>query len=165
MNKFDMINSKIVDLEQLEKLVYMWRFKGFDIVFTNGCFDLLHRGHIHLLANAADVNEKLIVGLNSDASVTRLKGANRPILDEESRKLLLASMALVDAVIIFEEDTPAKVIETIKPDVIVKGSDYKEFEIVGADVVSQNNGKVRIVNLLDGYGTTKIEEKILKNKS
>lgn len=153
MKKVEIIQKKIFSKEIFRHTLALWKFKNEKIVFTNGCFDILHQGHIHLLTCAADFGNKLIVGINSDNSVKRLKGNNRPLQDEKTRLLVMASLHFVDAVIKFEEDTPYDLIKFIQPDILVKGGDYKAGEIVGADVVRQ----VEIVNLLEGFSTTKIE--------
>ena len=130
------------------------------IVFTNGCFDILHVGHVRYLKQAKNLGTLLVVGLNSDASVTRLKGENRPIYNQESRALILASMSFVSAVIVFEEDTPYELIKLVEPDVLVKGGDYSADEVVGADIVKAKGGRVEIVDLAEGYSTSELEEQI-----
>ncbi len=160
MSKFEHIKRKIVTYDQLKSNLNIWRFLGNKIVFTNGCFDLIHPGHIDYLAKAAELGNKLIVGLNSDASTARLKGPGRPITDEYSRSLILASFYFVDAVILFDEPTPLALITSILPDILVKGGDYTVDEIVGADVVLQNGGEVLTLDFLPGYSTTLIEKKI-----
>jgi rfaE bifunctional protein nucleotidyltransferase chain/domain len=132
-------------------------------VFTNGCFDLLHLGHIDYLSKAADMGDKLVIGLNSDASASALKGPGRPITDQLSRSLMLASFSFVDAVVIFDEPTPLHLIELVKPDILVKGADYSIEQIVGADVVLQYGGEVKTIEYLSGYSTTLIEKKIRSN--
>jgi len=127
-----------------------------EIVFTNGCFDLLHEGHVHLLMAAAKEGDRLVVALNSDASVKRIKGNTRPILNQQKRYDALIVLEYVDLVIIFEEDTPIQLIKTLKPNVIVKGSDYKLEEVVGYELVKSWGGKVVLVPLLDGISTSKI---------
>lgn len=141
------------------------RFLGKRIVFTNGCFDLLHAGHTDYLARAADLGDKLIVGLNTDSSVKRLKGSSRPVNDQDARAMVLASLSLVDSVILFEEDTPASLIGKVMPDVLVKGGDYGTDEIAGADQVRANGGSVVSIPLLKGYSTSGIIEKILSGKT
>jgi rfaE bifunctional protein nucleotidyltransferase chain/domain len=126
------------------------------IVFTNGCFDILHRGHVEYLQKAKTFGDKLVVGLNSDASVRRLKGETRPIQDEKSRKIILEALRFVDEVIIFDEDTPYELIKKIQPDVLVKGADYKPEDIVGYDIVKAKGGEVRTVEFVDGHSTSKI---------
>lgn len=137
-----------------------WNKSGSKIVFTNGCFDLVHRGHIDYLSKAADLGDVLIIGLNTDNSVSRLKGNKRPIIDQESRALLLASLFFVSAVVLFDEDTPYELIIMIQPDVLVKGADYKPEEIVGYDVVSAKGGRVETLEFLPGFSTSAIEKKI-----
>ena len=154
------INNKIFDLQNLMKKIEKWRSENKKIVFTNGCFDLIHLGHIELLARSSDLGDILIIGVNSDASIQNLKGENRPIIEENSRVKQLAALEFVDAVVLFDEDTPQKLIETIKPDVITKGGDYKAENIVGNEVVTQKNGQVVIIPLTQGYSTTSILKKI-----
>lgn len=160
MNKLDILSKKIYSLEQLKPQLAIWRFQDKKIVFTNGCFDLLHLGHIDYLAKSADLGQKLIVGLNSDQSISEIKGAGRPITDETSRTGILAALFFVDAVVLFDEQTPLNLIRGIKPDVIVKGADYTPDQIVGADIVLQNGGEVKTIAYLPGYSTTAIEGKI-----
>ena len=135
-----------------------WRSEGAHIGFTNGCFDLLHPGHLQCLREAAKLCDKLIVGLNDDASVKRLKGDSRPIQSETMRAMILSHLPFVDAVMLFSEDTPANLIEAITPEILIKGGDYSESEIVGADHVIKNGGKVQTIPLLDGHSTTAILE-------
>jgi D-beta-D-heptose 7-phosphate kinase/D-beta-D-heptose 1-phosphate adenosyltransferase len=139
-----------------------WRFLGKTLSFTNGCFDLLHEGHIASLSQAAAEGDVLIVGLNSDASTKRLKGSERPINNENSRALLLASMIIVDAVVIFEEDTPLNLVTAIMPDVMVKGGDYSIEQIEGAKEVIANGGRVVINPIVEGFSSTRIVEQIKK---
>jgi D-glycero-beta-D-manno-heptose 1-phosphate adenylyltransferase len=164
MNYLHYIESKILDAESLEKALTHWRFEGQKIVFTNGCFDLLHSGHLQYLAQAKNLGTKLVIGLNSDASTKRLKGAHRPINDEKSRSLMLAALIFVDAVVVFEEDTPLQLIEIVQPDVLVKGGDYSINTIVGAELVQQKGGLVTTLPFLEGYSTTNIEKKIKQNQ-
>ena len=138
----------------------VWKYMGLKIVFTNGCFDIIHYGHIDYLARAASLGGKLIIGLNTDASVSKLKGPNRPIQDQQSRALILAAMQFVDAVILFDEETPQELISFLIPDILVKGSDYRIEQIVGADVVLNNGGKVETMDFVAGYSTSNIIEKI-----
>jgi len=163
MNPWKQIEAKILQPNQIQALLAQWREGAVQVVFTNGCFDLLHYGHIHYLAAAKAQGTHLVVGLNSSASVSRLKGAHRPIKDEQSRAILLAALACVDAVIIFEEDTPLKLIQQVKPDVLVKGGDWRPEQIVGFDFVSQYGGKVGSLDFIPGYSTTTLEEKIRNN--
>lgn len=160
MNNTELIQHKIKTLDQIKPLLNLWRFKDYKIVFTNGCFDLLHLGHIDYLAKAANFGNKLIIGLNSEQSTSLLKGKNRPITDEKSRSGILASLFFVDAVVLFNEQTPLQLIEVIIPDVLVKGADYTIDQIVGADLVLKNGGEVKTINYLPGYSTTVIEQKI-----
>lgn len=149
-------NPKLLALPVLLEKVEDWRRKNESIVFTNGCFDLLHPGHISLIRQSASQGDHLIIGLNSDSSVRRLKGETRPIQDEQSRALLLAALRGVDAVVMFDTDTPLELISQIRPDVLVKGSDYSLETVVGADVVQSYGGKVYLANLVDGCSTTSL---------
>ena len=158
MEKLAVIRSKIFDNDELERKLAFWRFKNSEIVFTNGCFDVLHRGHIEYLAQARDKGEVLIVGLNTDASVRRLKGAGRPVNPQEARAMVLASLLFVDAVVFFDEDTPYELIKTIQPDVLVKGADYSPETIVGYDIVTDKGGRVETVELVEGFSSTGIIE-------
>ena len=160
MSKLENIQHKIFSLEQLKASLNIWRLLEKKIVFTNGCFDLLHLGHIDYLAKAADLADKLVIGLNSDLSTNILKGPNRPITDEHSRSLILASFSFVDAVILFDDQTPLELIKSVRPDILVKGSDYTIEQIIGSDIVLQNGGQVKTIDYLPGYSTTLIEEKI-----
>lgn len=164
MQMLDIIKNKILDLETLGRWIAYWRFHSKKIVFTNGCFDILHLGHIDYLSKAHDAGDILIVGMNSDASTKLLKGKNRPVNNQESRSVLLASLHFVDAVVIFNEDTPYKLIQFIRPDVLVKGGDYKTEEIAGYDIVQKNGGKVITIDLLEGYSTSGIEARIRDEK-
>ena len=163
MNKLEIVQSRIFSRKdkELKRLLSYWRFKGYRIVFTNGCFDLLHLGHIDYLAKASELGHVLIVGLNTDHSVRKLKGKNRPIQDEISRAMILASLRFVDAVVFFGEDTPYELIKTTQPDILVKGSDYEPMEIVGYDIVTGKGGEIMTIDYLEGYSTSGIEEKIL----
>lgn len=161
MNTLKIIQSKIYTIESLKKQLAIWKFKEKKIVFTNGCFDILHLGHIDYLSKAAALGNMLVVGLNSDASIQRIKGNLRPIIDEESRKMALASMLFVDAVILFDDETPYELIKEIKPNILVKGSDYKAEDVVGYDIVTANNGEVITIDLVNGYSTTSIIKKII----
>jgi len=150
------ISEKIYSLTGIIEKANQWKKEGKKIVFTNGVFDLLHKGHIFSLIQAAKEGDVLVIGLNSDSSVKRLKGASRPINDQNSRALLLAALSMVDAVVIFEKDTPLKLITSILPAVLVKGGDYTIDEIAGAKEVIANGGKVVINPILDGFSTTSI---------
>ncbi len=152
--------QKICTLSRALDLVQTWRHQGLKIGFTNGCFDLLHGGHVHLLQLARSKCDRLIVGMNSDASVKRLKGETRPVQSEDVRALVLSAMQCVDAVILFEDDTPLNLIETLLPDVLFKGADYTVETVVGADVVKKNGGKVELISLVPGLSTTKTIEKL-----
>ncbi len=158
MKKSEVITDKICNEKTLMQKISVWRFLGKKIIFTNGCFDILHKGHAWLLnaASATTENAILIVGLNSDASVKRLKGESRPINTFDDRAFLLASLYAIDAVIIFEEDTPIHLIELIQPDVLVKGGDYNADTIVGAEIVKIHGGKVIIIPYLDNYSSSAI---------
>jgi len=141
-------------------MLAIWRFRGEKIVFTNGCFDILHPGHIEYLSKAADLGDVLIIGLNSDESVRRLKGENRPVNSETARAQVLASLRFVTAVVLFGEDTPYELIRTVQPDVLVKGGDYTAEEIVGNDIVTASGGQVVILGFLPGYSTSHLIRKI-----
>ena len=156
----DADNPKLFSLPALVERVEEWRRKNESVVFTNGCFDLLHPGHVSLIRQSAAQGDRLIVGLNSDASVRRLKGPSRPIQNELSRALVLASLAGVDAVVLFDEDTPLELVTALQPDVLVKGSDYTLDNVVGADVVLQRGGRVYLADLVNGCSTTGIVQKI-----
>jgi D-glycero-beta-D-manno-heptose 1-phosphate adenylyltransferase len=160
MKKADAIPDKICDLNTLKQRIAAWRVTGKTISFTNGVFDLLHEGHIFSLSQAAKEGDYLIVAVNSDASVRRLKGEDRPLNNEEARALVLASMVMVDAVVIFEEDTPLNVITTLMPDVLVKGGDYTVDEIAGAKEVIAKGGRIVINQLVEGISTTRLINKI-----
>ena len=154
------INNKIISLEKAIELSQKWKANGEKVVFTNGCFDLLHAGHITYLSEAAALGTKLIIGLNADKSVQALKGPSRPINDEKTRSLLLAAMQFIDAVVIFEEQTPQNLINHLLPDVLVKGGDYTLDNIVGAKEVLENGGEVKTLSFLPGYSSTSIIDKI-----
>ena len=154
------IKSKIYNAAQVELQSNKWREEGLKIVFTNGCFDILHYGHIHYLADARAQGDKLIVGVNSSASVARLKGPHRPINDDFTRLHLLAALEFVDAVVVFEEDTPLNLIKQVLPDLLVKGGDWKPEQIVGAKEVMESGGEVKSLAFVEGYSTTGIEDKI-----
>lgn len=155
------IENKIVrNSADMVATLNMWRFKEERIVFTNGCFDVVHRGHVEYLAKSAELGTKLIIGLNTDASVRRLKGENRPINEEYARALLLASFVFVNKVILFDEDTPLELIRVVQPDVLVKGSDYKPENIVGYDVVKAKGGEIATIDFVPGFSTTSILQKV-----
>jgi len=160
MSYLKTIQHKIFSLSDLKNQVNAWKQAGENVVFTNGCFDIIHRGHIEVLAQTADLGDKLIIGLNSDTSIQKLKGENRPIIDEQARSILLAALSFVDAVILFPEDTPINLISALLPDVLAKGGDYEIETIVGHEIVQQNGGKVKLVPFVDGFSSTTIIEKI-----
>jgi len=160
MKSVQSIPSKIYDLPALEQELIRWRIKNKKIVFTNGVFDILHEGHIASLSQAASYADVLIVGVNSDASVKRLKGDARPINNERARALVLASLVMTDGIIIFEEDTPLNLITTIMPEVLVKGGDYTIGQIAGAKEVIENGGQVILADMVEGVSTTAIIEKM-----
>lgn len=162
MKKLEFISTKILDREQLKRACAVWKFKEMKVVFTNGCFDILHLGHIEFLAKAAELGDILVIGMNSDRSVHRIKGESRPINDEHSRSMVLASLDFVTVVVLFDEKTPYELIKAIQPDILVKGRDYKPREIVGYDIVLAKGGRVKTIELTPGYSTTAIEQKILE---
>ena len=164
MKKFsslELVRNKILDHSQLTLQLLRWDFFSKKIVFTNGCFDILHLGHIDYLAKAADEGDVLVIGLNSDKSTSGLKGPKRPINGEEQRAMILASLHFVTSVVIFDEPTPYNLIKQVQPDVLIKGGDYKPEEIVGYDIVKAKNGIVKTIEFLPGYSTSSIEEKII----
>lgn len=150
------IPHKIMTLPELQRTIASWRLLGKTVSFTNGCFDILHEGHIASLSQAASEADFLVVGLNSDSSIKRLKGSNRPVNNQHSRALILASLILVDAVVVFEEDTPLSLITSIMPDVLVKGGDYTVEQIAGSREVLANGGRVVINPIVEGFSTTGI---------
>lgn len=158
--KKNTLTQKIVSLAELTDLVKSWKAAGEKIVFTNGVFDLLHAGHITYLSEAADLGNKLIIGLNSDLSVQRIKGPSRPVNNDSTRSLMLAAMFFIDAVVFFGEDTPINVINAVLPDVLVKGGDYTVENIVGAKETISDGGEVKVLTFLPGYSSTAIIEKI-----
>lgn len=160
MSFFEKIEKTVQSRAQAAQTVEKWKQAGQNIVFTNGCFDLIHFGHLHYLAAARDLGDRLVVGVNASASVSRLKGPHRPIKDETTRAHLLASLKMVDLVVIFEEDTPLELITLLTPDVLVKGGDWKPEQIVGSDWVLQHGGSVQSLSFIEGYSTTILEQKI-----
>lgn len=163
MHKLQWIQNKILPgADMLQRQCQVWRATGKKIVFTNGCFDILHHGHLDLLARAADMGNVLVVGINTDQSVKKLKGPERPVNHENDRAFQLASLLCVDAVCLFDEDTPANLIEKVKPDVLVKGGDYTIDKVVGADFVKSYGGKVEIVPFVEGYSTSGLIANIKK---
>lgn len=165
------MKAKIVDAREAQLLINSWKFKGDKVVFTNGCFDILHQGHVVYLAKAAEMGNKMIVALNSDQSVrNQNKSPERPINPEDSRAIVLAGLGFIDLIVIFDAETPQEIIEFLNPDVLVKGADYDANEtdpsnkkyIVGSDFVRKNNGTVKVVELEEGFSTTSIIEKMKK---
>ena len=171
MSRLSYLKAKIVDAREAQLLINSWKFKGDKVVFTNGCFDILHLGHVVYLAKAAEMGNKMIVALNSDQSVrNQNKSPERPINPEDSRAIVLAGLGFIDLVVIFDAETPKEIIEFLNPDVLVKGADYDANEtdpsskkyIVGSDFVRKNNGTVQVVELEQGFSTTSIIEKMKK---
>lgn len=160
MSRHNPVQEKIHSWESLKQKVREWEAAGKKVVFTNGCFDILHKGHVDYLSKAANLGDILVLGLNTDASVSRLKGPHRPIQDEGSRQLILASLGFVDAVVLFDQQTPYELISLVQPDVLVKGSDYKPEDIVGYDIVKAKGGEVVTIDFIPGYSTSGIEKKI-----
>ncbi|MFH2143943.1 MAG: D-glycero-beta-D-manno-heptose 1-phosphate adenylyltransferase [Bacteroidota bacterium] len=160
MEHLEIIKTKIRDQNSLTGLLSFYRFKNYKIVFTNGCFDILHLGHIEYLAKAADFGDVLLIGLNTDDSVRKIKGPNRPVNNQESRALVLASLTFVNNVIYFDQDTPYNLIKIIQPDILVKGSDYKTEDIVGSDIVLAKNGEVKTIDFVEGFSTSNIINKL-----
>ncbi|MDP4685091.1 MAG: adenylyltransferase/cytidyltransferase family protein [Crocinitomicaceae bacterium] len=165
MSRLTFLQNKIIELDDAKRMLAMWRMKGDKIVFTNGCFDILHKGHVTYLAQAAQEGTRLVIGLNTDASVREQgKGEDRPINDQDARALVIAALGFVDLVMFFEEQTPINLIKELLPDVLVKGADYDPNEtdpnskkyIVGSDLIKSNGGKVIAIPLVDGYSTTSI---------
>ena len=154
------VKNKIFNKNNLLEKLQTWRGANKKIVFTNGCFDLIHLGHIEVLARSADLGDILIIGVNTDSSIKELKGNNRPIIEENSRAQQLASLEFVDAVILFNEQTPLELIKVIKPNVITKGGDYNSEQVVGNEIAVKNEGEVIIIPLTQGYSTTSILDKI-----
>lgn len=163
MHKLQWIQNKLLtDTISIERHCHMWRSLGKKIVFTNGCFDILHQGHLDYLAKAADLGNILVVGLNTDASVKRLKGAERPVNNEMDRAFQIASLLCVDAVCLFNEDTPEELIKHVDPDILVKGGDYKPDTIAGASYMLRKGGKIEIIPFVEGYSTSSLISRIKK---
>lgn len=157
----DILKKKILTRQELVRQVAIWRLKSYTVVFTNGCFDILHPGHVDYLSKAADLGDVLIIGLNSDSSVKQLnKGINRPLQSENDRALILSSIQFIEAICVFDEATPYELIKAVQPDVLVKGGDWKEADIVGSDIVKAKGGSVISIPFVAGYSTTNIEKKI-----
>jgi rfaE bifunctional protein nucleotidyltransferase chain/domain len=160
MKHLEIIKNKILNPEELRSIMAVKQMEGKTFAFSNGCFDLVHQGHIDYLSKSRDLADYLVIGLNTDNSVRRLKGPRRPINDEYSRALMLASFLFVDYVVMFDEDTPYNLIKTLQPDVLIKGSDYKVEDIVGYDIVTARGGKVVTLDFIPGFSTTLIEKRI-----
>ena len=160
MNQWNKLQAKVYTTDTLKSQLTEWRKNDLKIVFTNGCFDLLHLGHVDYLANARDLGHKLIVGLNTDASVSRIKGPSRPVKDQKSRATILAAMQFVDAVIFFDDETPIDLITWVQPDVLVKGGDYTLEGIVGHEIVLAKGGEVKTIPFVEGYSSSKLIAKI-----
>ena len=160
MSSLKKIKDKIFDLDSLKNKVISWKENGHKIVFTNGCFDIMHKGHIEVLSKSSDLGDKLIIGLNSDSSVQKLKGNSRPIIDENSRAIALAALSFVDAIVLFSEDTPINLISTLNPDILAKGGDYEIRTIVGHEIVQKNGGEVILIPFVEGFSSTNIINKI-----
>jgi rfaE bifunctional protein nucleotidyltransferase chain/domain len=154
------IKQKIISYPELDRLLAFWKFRSLKIVFTNGCFDILHLGHVEYLSQAASFGDILIIGLNSDVSIKSIKGPFRPVQDEFARASILASLQFVSKVIIFDEDTPYELIKKIQPDILVKGADYKPEDIVGYDIVKAKGGEIITIEYVEGYSTTGILNKL-----
>lgn len=152
--------NKIYEVAELQKTIASWKAAGNKVVFTNGCFDLVHLGHVDYLQKARNLGDKLVVALNTDASVSRIKGPNRPISTENSRARVMAAFEFVDAVVLFDEPTPKEVIEALCPDILTKGADYSIENIVGADFVQRNGGEVKTISFVEGFSTSSLIEKI-----
>ncbi|HRN55919.1 MAG TPA: D-glycero-beta-D-manno-heptose 1-phosphate adenylyltransferase [Agriterribacter sp.] len=155
-----LISNKILTFDDMRHQVKRWRLLDKSIVFTNGCFDILHEGHLEILSRSATLGDILVVGVNTDRSVKKLKGANRPVNNERFRTKMLAALTMVDAVVLFDEPTPLELIRVIAPDTLVKGGDYAIDRVVGAEDVIKNGGEVKIVPLVNGYSTTALIQKI-----
>lgn len=153
-------SAKIVSTQKAIEEVQNWKKLGLKVVFTNGCFDILHLGHVDYLEKASKLGNKLVVGLNTDASVSRIKGPTRPITDQISRSRVMAALAFVDLVVFFDDETPLELISQLIPSVLVKGNDYLAENIVGANIVKQHNGSVKTIELVSGYSTSAVVNKI-----
>ncbi|MEY3051910.1 MAG: D-glycero-beta-D-manno-heptose 1-phosphate adenylyltransferase [Bacteroidota bacterium] len=160
MDNWYALQQKIQPVETLRQTLASWRRENLRVVFTNGCFDLIHPGHVRYLAQARDLGDKLVVGINGDASVRRLKGENRPLLPASARSVVLAGLAFVDAITSFDEDTPLELIRMVRPSVLVKGGDWALHQIVGAAEVKAYGGLVQSLPFLDGFSTSSLEHKM-----
>lgn len=156
--------KKIAPPGQMLKTINDWKKDGFPVIFTNGCFDILHVGHVDYLQQAKNLGGKLVIGVNTDESVKRIKGPDRPIVDEQARMRVLASLEFVDGVTWFDNNTPLELISLLLPDILIKGNDYSIDNIVGADVVMKNGGRVDTIPMVEGYSTSNIVDKIIKIK-
>lgn len=162
MEHLDYIKNKILTPQALLSKRAYWSFKNQSVVFTNGCFDIIHRGHVEYLAKAASLGKVMVIGVNTDHSVRKIKGKDRPVQDQDTRALVLAAMEFVSAVILFDEDTPYELIKSVQPDILVKGADYKPEDIVGYDIVTGRGGKVVTIPFVEGFSTTSIIQKLSK---
>jgi len=162
-NNYTIYSKLITDETLLLRKLSAWRFKNKKIIFSNGCFDILHRGHVEYLYKASLLGDILVLGLNTDKSVQKIKGPKRPVVDQQSRAIVLSALEFVDAIVFFDEDTPYNLIKTVQPDILIKGDDYKPEDIVGADIVEQKGGKIKTIPLTEGFSTSQLIEK-LKNK-
>jgi len=152
--------NKILDSHQAAVVINNWKAENKKVVFTNGCFDIVHLGHVDYLEKARNLGDRLVLGLNTDASVSRIKGPSRPIVDQNSRARVMASLEFVDLVVLFDQETPYELIGALIPDILVKGNDYLAENIVGADIVNKNGGKVETIELVKGYSTSNIVKRI-----
>ena len=159
--KQSLTEHKIISIDEIGNRVRSWREESRKLVFTNGCFDILHSGHVRYLQTAADFGDILILGLNSDTSVRKLKGSHRPIMSQNDRAYILSAIETIDYIVIFDEETPARLIQSVSPDVLVKGGDYLPEDVVGYDTVAENGGCVKIVPYVEGKSTTAIVNSIL----
>jgi D-glycero-beta-D-manno-heptose 1-phosphate adenylyltransferase len=159
-SNFDSLSQKIVTIDNIKQRITEARANKKQIIFTNGCFDIIHPGHIEYLSKASDYGDIFILGLNTDNSIRKLKGSDRPILNQHSRAIILASMFFLDYIVLFDEETPYNIIQSIQPDILVKGGDYKAENIVGYDIVTKKGGKVITIPLTEGFSTTNIIKKM-----
>ena len=154
MSQYDNVKAKLLSLTDLMAQRKQWKDEGSKLVFTNGCFDILHKGHIKLLNEAADQGDMLVIGLNTDLSVSRLKGPNRPVNKQDDRAIVLGALSCVDRLVYFDQDTPLELISEILPDVLVKGADYSKSEVVGGKEVEASGGRIHLVDLVEGYSSS-----------
>jgi len=160
MEYLNHIKNKILTPQELITKRAYWHFKNQSVVFTNGCFDIIHRGHVEYLAKAASLGKIMVIGLNTDLSVRKIKGENRPVQDQDTRALVLAAMEFVSVIVPFDEETPYELIKLTQPDILVKGADYKPEDIVGYDIVTGRSGKVITIPFVEGFSTTSIIQKL-----